>query len=104
MTDPDDDLLEAHFAALRARPATPSGALMTRLLADARAELPAAVGPVSALGGWAGVGGLLAAAVTGLMVGVADPAAVDLFDWTGTDTATVGAGYGWTDPLEAGDG
>ena len=104
MTDDSDDLLETHFAALRARTEVPSGRLMAAILADARAELPYAPGPVALLGGWAGIGGLVAAAATGLTIGLADPAAVDLLDWTAGTEATATAGYGWTDPLETTDG
>lgn len=63
-----------------------SGALMARILADAQAASPAAVStPVrigwrdwlAALGGWPAMGGLVAAGVTGLWIGVAPSALIE---------------------------
>ncbi len=83
MTDNLDDLL------VSARDATPvPDALMTRVLADAarvQAEAAVVAAPVrrpraswlSMIGGWRGAGGLVAATVTGLMVGIAAPDSID---------------------------
>ncbi|MGX9357213.1 hypothetical protein ACS3SW_19180 [Roseobacteraceae bacterium S113] len=90
LSDPElDDL----FAAARVQETqslpddiTPSPALLAAILNDAEALQPtraAAPAPRSvwaemreALGGWAGLGGLVAASVTGLGIGLVSPAAV----------------------------
>lgn len=104
MTDPKTDkhsalemaALDALLADLAALPVEPAGPdLMERILADAVAAQPAPVLPgpavpsasnaestgwrgwLDALGGWPALGGLAAAAVTGLWIGVAPPAAID---------------------------
>ena len=102
----DDALLEAHFAALKARPEVPTGALMASLVADARAmaDRPSP-GAFSVLGGWLGMGGLAAAAVAGLLVGLADPSAVDaLLPGEGATGLSFDAYYGLTDPMELAGG
>jgi hypothetical protein len=88
------DPLEAAFAAARAAAAAPApGALLARIEADARAALrpepaaaPARPRPVAggrwrdlmqALGGWPGLGGLVAASAAGVWLGLAAPAALD---------------------------
>lgn len=85
-TDHDDDrALEALFATARQAPPDPSAALLARVLADATAVQAAFPAPVPAraapaasggwhglldlLGGWGGVGGLVAAGLTGLWIG-----------------------------------
>jgi len=87
MTDDHDDLSDL-FAAARDE-AAPSDALIARVMADAAAVQ--AEGPVaeavpgrgrigawlSNIGGWRGAGGLAAAAVTGLMIGVYAPGSID---------------------------
>ncbi|SLN28220.1 hypothetical protein ROA7023_00944 [Roseisalinus antarcticus] len=83
-------MLGSVFAEARRENQTPSDALMARIMADAAAELPRRAGvagdPSAAgrtgiastiwalLGGWAGAGGLAAATVAGLWIGVAPPA------------------------------
>jgi hypothetical protein len=86
----DMDELEQLFAAARGAEA-PSEALMARVLADAAAvqaeARPAPVrapsgggtvsGWLSSIGGWFGAGGLAAATVAGLLIGVYAPDSVD---------------------------
>ena len=101
-----DASLEAHFAALKARPEVPTGTLMASLIADARemADRPSP-GAFAVFGGWVGVGGLAAAAVTGLLVGLADPAALDaLLPGASAAGFSLDAYYGLTDPLELAGG
>ena len=97
-------MLEALFAEARAEAPAPSGAFLDRIMADAEAELAAASAPapaaparrgplrafVSALaGGWAGLGGLVAATGAGLWIGLAPPALVqDLAPGLYGDTAS----------------
>lgn len=83
--------LDALMAEVAASPVeAPGDDLMARILADAGAAqadtvaapasapvTPAWRGWLDALGGWPTLGGLTAAAVTGLWIGVAPPAAVD---------------------------
>ena len=85
MTDDDlDDL----FAQARSKVAQPSAALMARILADAAAMQPrppvlrvrarfGLAALVAALGGAGAMAGLATAAVAGLWIGLAPPAAVD---------------------------
>ena len=79
MTDFDQDGLEDFFAAARATPPPMPADLQARILADAAAHMPAAR-PAwhrvlwQLLGGSAGVGGLMTAAVVGVWIGVAPPA------------------------------
>jgi len=87
MTDDRDDLSELLAGARNAE--TPSETLMARVLADAaavQAELAASAavpvrggrgGWLSSIGGWRGAGGLVAATVTGLMIGVYAPDSID---------------------------
>ncbi|WP_204115839.1 hypothetical protein [Shimia biformata] len=80
----DTDVLETFFDAARADPsATPSEALLQRIMADAAAEQFAATAPapvrgkrkgpiaalVAALGGWQPVGGLAVATLAGVWIG-----------------------------------
>lgn len=84
MTDPKDDDLDTLFAQMQGLAVVPGDALMARVLADA-ASAQAAGWPVprpqpglwdrmmAAIGGWPSVGGLAAATVAGLWIGVAPP-------------------------------
>ncbi len=78
--------LNSHFAAMRKAGAKPSDALMARVLADAdavQAGFQATAAPAMrlgrmqqlfrVLGGWPSVGGLVAATVTGIWIGVNPP-------------------------------
>ena len=88
--------LDSLLADLAVLPVEPPGQdLMERILADAVAAQPAPLPPgpavpsasgvgssgwrgwLDALGGWPALGGLTAAAVTGLWIGMAPPAAID---------------------------
>ena len=96
----DDDDLELYFAAARRETPAPSAAFMARVLADAAAAQarmgPARLGPArlgddraavvagpggiwaqlrAMLGGWPAQGGLVAAGLTGLALGLAAPTA-----------------------------
>jgi hypothetical protein len=87
MMDDRDDVTELLAGARDS--VLPSDALMARVLADAaavQAELQtAAVVPgrggigdwLSSIGGWRGAGGLVAATITGLMIGVYAPDSID---------------------------
>lgn len=85
------DDLDALFAEARMTRPDPSEALMASILSAAAAEQAAWAAPkpapvvvrrgplamlVAALGGWASVGGLAAASITGLVIGIAGPDAV----------------------------
>lgn len=77
MTQPDPFDLEGAFEAARAAPARMPAALADRIVADARALQPRK--PIwsrilAAVGGPAGVGGLVTATVVGFWFGVAPPA------------------------------
>ncbi|MFC7703080.1 dihydroorotate dehydrogenase [Plastorhodobacter daqingensis] len=82
--------IEEFFAAARAVTRAPGPDLLGRILADAEAAQPRAPrpagrsqwGPIArfrrvceSLGGWQAAGGLLAAALAGLWIGVSPPAA-----------------------------
>lgn len=85
--DLNDRDLDGFLAAARKHAPAPSAALMARVLADAEAAMapparPASVGRLaarghplrailSALGGWAGIGGLATAAGAGVWIGIA---------------------------------
>ncbi len=99
MADKGDDHhdLEAMFAAARQRPVDVPNDLMARVLADAdriaamRRPAPLWQQVRDALGGWPAVGGLVAASVAGVWIGVAPPSALpdpaELF--FGTQTSSV---------------
>lgn len=120
--DPGEHDLDLFFAAARNRAPEPSAALMSRVLDAAEAARPAlrdlpspapvrrvGIGAIlSAIGGWAGVGGLATAVGAGVWIGVAglaDPVTVtgDLFGpapltvelMPGADSFTVAGGTGW---------
>ncbi|MBP0484030.1 hypothetical protein [Sagittula salina] len=114
MIEPSDrtgdgpEMLDAFFDAARAEAPLPDGDFMARLTADALAEMPVAgvrvrgrtglwEQLVPALGGWAGLSGLVAACAVGLWVGVNPPASLGLDDWwngTGAELGELGV-----DPL-----
>lgn len=90
----DDDALEAFFVAAKCDAPAPSDALLARVMADAvaaqdaRQQAPARMRPQpsrpgllvqlrEALGGWPALGGLAAAGVTGLALGLAAPLGQD---------------------------
>lgn len=87
MTDPDDRMLDDLFAQARAQTPQPDDALMARVLADAAAQSASVSSPIhqpgfwarlsDALGGWPALGGLAAATVAGVWVGIAPPAGVE---------------------------
>lgn len=99
MTDKDDAFLDELFADARADDPVPSDALRARVLADAAAAM--AGEPVDAvpgrfwpnlaalLGGWPALGGVAAAGLAGLWVGITPPAAIETFaaDMLGTTTS-----------------
>ena len=86
-------MLDAFFAEARGRAPDPSPALVARVLADAEAEqarivrsaAPGAArsglgsawrGVLDMLGGWGGIGGLAAAGITGIWIGVSGTGAL----------------------------
>jgi hypothetical protein len=91
MTDRDMDELDALFAAARSHRVAVDGDLMARVLADAAAAQPLVASPrarVSSrdrltralqdlLGGWRPLGGMVAAGLAGLWVGLAPPAGIE---------------------------
>lgn len=103
-----DSELDSLFAAARsstdagAMDIEPSADFLAQVLKDAQALQPgviAAPRPNSrwvdireALGGWAGFGGLVAASVTGLMIGVVSPDALTDVSayWNGDDAYSAG--------------
>lgn len=101
MTDPKMDMLDDIFAHARAVAPTPSDDLVARVLADAKAAGKEVAAPaprpgffaglLDVVGGWPSVGGLVAATVAGIWVGVAPPASVE--DFTAStfgDAVTIG--------------
>ena len=88
MTDRQDmDALDALLRQVAEAPAEADPGFLDRLAGQARAAQPAPrrrMGPaawIAALGGWPALGGLAAAAVTGLWIGVAPP--LGLEPWLG---------------------
>lgn len=89
MTDPNDDMLDDLFAEARGVNPQVSDDLTARVLVDAGAAQEAAPAPKSVaqpglwsrlmdmVGGWPSVGGLAAATVAGIWIGVAPPASVE---------------------------
>lgn len=104
MSAENDDFLDDFFAEARAVRAPVSGDLMARVLADAEPRSPVRAF-LDIIGGWPTMGGLVAAGVTGLWVGIAPPALVS--DYTALltgDTVEVDlwseisiGGEGWID-------
>ena len=92
MTKDDDTDLNAVFAQMRAEPVVVREGLLDRIMMDADAVLadqsnPASVGKVTprprfgamvldAIGGWPSFGGLAAATVAGVWIGVSPPEAL----------------------------
>ena len=104
----DDARLGAFFAAARAESPVPSEALMTRIMADAEAEMAARAGAarpglrrpglwaalVAAIGGWPALAGMVTAAVTGVWLGFAAPDSLNtLSGGVLLPDAAVGASY-----------
>lgn len=116
MRDTDD--LEVFFEAAKSSPPAPSSDFMARVLSDAEAMQPAALGVMQsmppqqsslkeffdalsdAIGGWRAFAGLAMAAVTGLWIGISPPAGlIEPFGSVlGTDTSAL------SDAFEYGDG
>lgn len=97
MTKHDEDALMAAFAAARTADTTVTDDLTARVLADAQSALtksPAPVQPrpsllnraLDALGGWPAMGGVVAAGVGGLWIGIAPPAGIE--DWAASLVGT----------------
>ena len=89
MTQSDDDMLEGLFADARAQsPSELPSDLRARMMADAAGEFakPVVIHPapslwsraLDAIGGWASVGGLATAAVSGVYFGFSNPDMMDL--------------------------
>jgi len=86
--DRDTDMLDAAFAAARTSAPAPSDDLLNRIMMDADAVLnnaermrtPPRIRPswremlFDAIGGWPSLGGLAAATVAGLWIGISPPA------------------------------
>ena len=88
----DIEALDRLLAEVAARHPAPSEDFLARLVADAEAEAGAAQlcppakalrpGPrawLAALGGWPALGGLAAAALAGVWIGIAPPASLDSY-------------------------
>lgn len=90
MTKPDDDNLDVFFAAAQANDARVSDDLAARVLADAASVLATPVRldapkrswlmrALDGVGGWPAMGGVVAAGVCGLWIGIAPPAGIEDF-------------------------
>lgn len=85
MSEPDDDILEDVFDAARAKADAPvPAALLTAIERDAARVAEARsqgfwAALWCAIGGWPAAGGLVAAGLTGLWLGVAPPDNLDSF-------------------------
>ncbi len=89
MTDPNESELDEFFAAAKESEVPASPDLMARVLADAEDLQPRAsevarphssnlwAGLLDVLGGWPALGGVAAAGVAGLWLGMAPPASVE---------------------------
>ncbi len=86
MTTDDDDFLDDIFAQARAVPAPVSADLVARVLQGAR---PTSIwhGLLDVIGGWPAMGGMIAAGVAGLWIGVAPPSVITTYtaEWIGQD-------------------
>lgn len=71
----NDDFLNDFFADARAVRAPVSGDLMARVLADAERRSPMRT-LLDMIGGWPTMGGLVAAGVAGLWIGITSPSLV----------------------------
>ncbi len=97
MTDPKNDMLDDLFAEARKIAPEPSEALVARVIAEAiPPQTVSAAGRrglatrlLEMIGGWPAVGGLVAATLAGLWIGVAPPASVEDFTatWFGDPVA-----------------
>lgn len=88
MTMTDETQIDTTFAQMRAGTVTPSEALMDRIMMDADGILAQDVLPAvqsrptfgamirDVIGGWPSMGGLVAATMAGLWIGIFPPAAV----------------------------
>lgn len=90
MSDPNNKMLDDLFAQVRETQPVPSEALLMRVMADAAHAQPVAkqipatkqgfwAQVAEAIGGWPSVGGLVAATVAGVWIGVAPPSSVEEF-------------------------
>jgi len=91
MTMTDEKMLDDTFAQMRDGGVDPSDALMNRIMMDADTVLAQGAAPVGRLrptwraaladliGGWPSIGGLVAATMAGLWIGVSPPAALTNF-------------------------
>ncbi len=89
--DTDNKMLETTFAEARARVVVPSDGLLDRIMMDADTVLGGDGGFVAhkrprvwasmmeAIGGWTSMGGLAAATVAGVWIGVSPPDAMSSF-------------------------
>ena len=84
-SEDEDDRLAPYFAGARAPDAVPDATFLARLETDAVAaaapragvgRAPSGSGVLSVFGGWFGLGGLAAAMIAGVWVGVAPPMGV----------------------------
>ncbi|WP_299965721.1 hypothetical protein [uncultured Roseobacter sp.] len=77
MTDPTEDedeaLFQAAMTAARDAPPVVPAALMARVLGDAAAQQPRRWRLSALIGGWQGLGGLVAATCAGLWIGWSAP-------------------------------
>ena len=76
MTKPEDSFLDDIFATARGAAPQPSDDLMARIMADAAGASPQPPlwkGVFDMIGGWPALGGLVAAGVAGIWVGIAPP-------------------------------
>lgn len=105
MTQRDDFDLEAAFDAARATPPEMPDTLMARIVADGEAyqpQLPLWRRLLAALGGPAGVGGLVTATVVGFWLGVSPPqesidplVLIGAVDLAADEDMTDLLGFGW---------
>ncbi len=111
MTRPNDEIVDDLFAQARNAKVTPPDDLMARILAEAETvqagftHAPQASRPtlwatvLDAIGGWPAVGGLAAATVAGVWIGIAPPASIEEFsagligDEVGVSLLTGGIGF-----------
>lgn len=107
----DDSGLDAFFDAAKRHRATPDDALTSRLFADALAAQPAPPRPsrtrpnwLAALGGWPALTGLATAAVAGIAIGLAQPAAIGDLAFGGLGDGYDFSGFGTVYVLGEADG
>ncbi len=124
MTDmlSDKDDLAALFEAAKAAPPAPSSDFMARVLSDAEAMQPAALGGMrtpaptpkrgaftellsglsDAIGGWPGFAGLASAAVAGVWIGISPPDGLidPISSVLGTDTSSLSEALDYNDGFD----